>query len=127
VAVLDQGMDLAYDEVDAASKLTVAWCLYSCSLAKVACTPGSGGRSGSVVSMAWMPGFPSQEMIATSFCFFVDTAAAFFSAGRGYFGHYSTVLDCAGRSALDAIIKNIFQFCNNQKIICTVLKFAIFE
>jgi hypothetical protein len=35
-AVLDQGMGLAYDEVDAASKLTVPWCLYSCSLAKVA-------------------------------------------------------------------------------------------
>jgi hypothetical protein len=36
--------------------------------------------------MALMPGFPSQEMIASSFCFFVDAAAAVFSAGRGYLG-----------------------------------------
>ncbi len=35
-----------------ASRLTVPWRLYSCSRAKVACTPGSGGRSGAVVSMA---------------------------------------------------------------------------
>jgi hypothetical protein len=33
--------------------------------------PGSGGRSGAVVAMAWMPGFSSQEMIATDFpCLF---------------------------------------------------------
>jgi hypothetical protein len=35
-----------------ASKLTVPWRLYSWSRAKVACLPGSGGRSGAVVAIA---------------------------------------------------------------------------
>src|SRR5271165_2391173 len=35
-----------------ASKLTVPWRLYSGSRAKVACLPGSGGRSGAVVAIA---------------------------------------------------------------------------
>ncbi len=59
MAILDQGMDLAGDEVMPASKLSVPWRLYWCSRAKVACTPGSGGRSGAVVAIAWMPGFSS--------------------------------------------------------------------
>ena len=42
VAVLDEGV----------SKLTVPWRLYSWSRAKVACLPGSGGRSGAVVAIA---------------------------------------------------------------------------
>ena len=42
-----------------ASKLTVPWRLYSWSRAKVACTPGLGGRSGDVVAIAWIPGFSS--------------------------------------------------------------------
>jgi hypothetical protein len=37
-----------------ASKLTVLWRLYSCSRAKIAWMPGSGGRSGAVVAIAWM-------------------------------------------------------------------------
>jgi hypothetical protein len=59
VAILDQGMDLAVTRSTPASKLIVPWRSYSCSRAKVACTPGSGGRSGAVVSKAWMPGFSS--------------------------------------------------------------------
>ena len=38
-----------------ASKLTVPWRLYSCSRAKVAWAPGSGGKSGAVVAIAWYP------------------------------------------------------------------------
>jgi len=49
VAILDHGMDLASDEVDA--RLTAPWRLYSCSRAEVVCTPGSGSRSGAVVSI----------------------------------------------------------------------------
>jgi hypothetical protein len=41
------------------SKLTVPWRLYSCSRAKVAWAPGSGGKSGAVVAIAWIPGFSS--------------------------------------------------------------------
>ena len=46
VAVLDEGEDLAGEQIDAGHKLTVPWRLYSWSRAKVACLPGSGGRSG---------------------------------------------------------------------------------
>ncbi len=42
-----------------ANKLTVPWRSYSCFRAKVAWTPGSGGKSGAVVAIAWMPGFSS--------------------------------------------------------------------
>jgi hypothetical protein len=56
MAVLDQGMDLAGDKIDAGQQADRAVRLYSNSRATVACTPGSGGRSGAVVAMAWMPG-----------------------------------------------------------------------
>ncbi len=59
MAVLDQGMDRAGDEIDAGQQADRAWRLYSRSRAKVACMPGTGGRSGAVVSMAWIPGFSS--------------------------------------------------------------------
>ena len=59
VAVLDEGVNRAGDETIPACRLTVPWRLYSCSRAKVACTPGSGGKSGAVVAMAWIPGFSS--------------------------------------------------------------------
>jgi hypothetical protein len=54
MTVPDQGMDLAGDKIDVASKLTVPWRLYSNSRANVACRPGSGGRSAAVVAMAWI-------------------------------------------------------------------------
>ena len=57
--ILDQRMDLAGDRSMPASKLTVPWRLYSCSRAKVAWTPGPGGKSGAVVAIAWIPGFSS--------------------------------------------------------------------
>ena len=59
VAILDQGVNLPVTRSMPASKLTVPWRLYSCSRAKVACAPGSGGKSGAVVAMAWIPGFSS--------------------------------------------------------------------
>ena len=43
------------------------WRLYSWSRAKLAWTPGLGGKSGAVVAMAWIPGFSSQETIVTGF------------------------------------------------------------
>ena len=46
--------------------------------AKVAWTPGTGGKSGAVVAMAWMPGFSSQETIAADFADFFDLGPAFF-------------------------------------------------
>ena len=48
VAILDEGVNFAGQQIDAASKLTVPWRLYSWSRAKVACTPGWGGKSGAV-------------------------------------------------------------------------------
>src|SRR4051812_44688981 len=58
MTVPDQGV-LPLTRSMPASKLTVPWRLYSNSRAKVACMPGSGGRSGAVVAIAWMPGFSS--------------------------------------------------------------------
>ena len=50
-------------ELQAAADATIARYgkvhILSCSRAKVACTPGSGGKSGAVVAMACMPGFSS--------------------------------------------------------------------
>ena len=59
MAVPDQSVNLAADKVDAGQQLTVPWRLYSNSRATLACAPGSGGRSGAVVAIAWMPGFSS--------------------------------------------------------------------
>jgi hypothetical protein len=59
VAILDQGWTLPVSRSMPASKLTVPWRLYSCSRAKVAWRPGSGGKSGAVVAIAWIPGFSS--------------------------------------------------------------------
>ena len=59
VAILDQRVNPAGDKIDPSQQTDCPWRLYSCSRAKVACTPGSGGRSGAVVAIAWMPGFSS--------------------------------------------------------------------
>ena len=56
MAILDQRMDLAGDEVDAGQQADRAVAL---ARAKVAWTPGSGGKSGAVVAIAWIPGFSS--------------------------------------------------------------------
>src|SRR6266545_2247557 len=50
-----------------ANRLSVPWRMYSWSRAKVAWTPGLGGKSGAVVAIAWIPGFSSQETIVTGF------------------------------------------------------------
>jgi hypothetical protein len=47
----------------------------------VAWTPGLDGKSGAVVAMAWMPGFSSQDTIATPRLFAL--AGAFFQDTRG--------------------------------------------
>jgi len=59
VAILDQTFPVS--RLMPASRLTVPWRLYSNSRAKVACTPGTGGKSGAIVAMAWIPGFSSCE------------------------------------------------------------------
>ena len=59
MAIPDQGMDLAGDEIDAGQQADRAVALIFVLACKVACTPGSGGRSGAVVSIAWIPGFSS--------------------------------------------------------------------
>ena len=59
MAVLDQGVNLAADKVDAGQQADRAVRWYSNSRAMLACLPGCGGRSGAVVAIAWMPGFSS--------------------------------------------------------------------
>ena len=59
VAVFDIGMNLAGEQVDPASRLNVPRRLYSWSRATQACLPATGGRSGAVLEIAWMPGFSS--------------------------------------------------------------------
>src|SRR5215467_150231 len=52
MAILDRGVNLTGQQIDAGHQGDRAWRLYSCSRAKVACTPGTGGKSGAVVAMA---------------------------------------------------------------------------
>ena len=47
-----------------ARKLTLPWRLYSCSRAKVAWTPGSGGKSGAVVAIAGYPASRTTRLLA---------------------------------------------------------------
>lgn len=61
-----------------ANRLSVPWRLYSWSRAKPEWTPGSGGKSGAVVAMAWIPGFSSQETIVTGFARRFPLTEAFF-------------------------------------------------
>lgn len=79
VAIFDKGVDLAGESRSIpANRLSVPWRLYSWSRAKVAWTPGLGGKSGAVVAMAWIPGFSSQETIVTAFLRRFPLAEAFF-------------------------------------------------
>ena len=57
VAVLNKGVNLAGQQIDPGQQTDGAVTLVS--RAKVACTLGSGGRSGAVVAIAWIPGFSS--------------------------------------------------------------------
>jgi hypothetical protein len=59
MAVLNRGVDLSRQRSIPASRLSVPWRLYPWSRAKLGCDPGCGGRSGAVLSIAWMPGFSS--------------------------------------------------------------------
>jgi len=59
MAILDQGVDLAGDEIYAGQQADRAVALIFVLACEGACTPRSGGRSGPVVSMAWMPSFSS--------------------------------------------------------------------
>jgi hypothetical protein len=59
MAILDQRMDLPGDEVDARQQGYGAMAFIFMLTGEVACTPGSGGRSGAVVAIAWIPGFSS--------------------------------------------------------------------
>ena len=55
VAVSDERMDLPGKQVDSGQQAQRA-------RAKVAWTPGLGGKSGAVVAMAWIPGFSSRKL-----------------------------------------------------------------
>ena len=78
VAVLDQGVNLAGEQIDPGQQAERAMAFVFMIAAKVACTPGSGGKSGAVVAMAWIPGFSSQETMATAFLCFFDLAEVLF-------------------------------------------------
>ena len=52
VAVLDEGVDLAGEQIDAGQQADRAMALVLVIRAKVACLPGAGGRSGAVVAIA---------------------------------------------------------------------------
>jgi hypothetical protein len=58
-AILDQGMDLAGDEIDAGQQADRAVALIFVLACEGRMHAGSGGSSGAVVSMAWMLGFSS--------------------------------------------------------------------
>jgi hypothetical protein len=58
-AVSDKGVDLAGERTDPGQQAERAWRLYSWSRAKVAWTPGTEGKSGAAVAMAWILGFSS--------------------------------------------------------------------
>ena len=78
VAVSDESVDLAGEQINPGQQAGVPCRLYSWSRAKLAWTPGSGGKSGAVVAMAWIPGFSSHDTIATGFPRLFDLAGAFF-------------------------------------------------
>jgi hypothetical protein len=67
MAVPDQGVDLAGEHIDPCQQAERAMAFVFVIAGKVACTPGSGAKSGAVVAMASIPGFSSQEMMATAF------------------------------------------------------------
>ena len=61
------------------NRLSGSWRLYSCTCALLHGRPGTGGKSGAVVAMAWDPRLlVVAGMIATGFFDFSALAAAFF-------------------------------------------------
>ena len=57
MAVSDESVDLASEQINPSQQAerTMAFVLMIAS--QVACTPGTGSKSGAVVAMAWIPGF----------------------------------------------------------------------
>ena len=76
MAILDQGVNLAGEQIDAGQQADRAVALVFMIAREGRMGAGSGGKSGAVVAIAWMPGFSSYEMIATASLGFCLAAAA---------------------------------------------------
>ena len=59
MTIPDQGMNLATDKIDTGQQADRAVAFIFKLPGEVGCRPGTGGRSGAVVAIAWMPGFSS--------------------------------------------------------------------
>ncbi len=62
VAVSDQGMDLAAEQINPGQQAERAMAFVLMITREGRVHPGCGGKSGAVVAIAWIPGFSSQEM-----------------------------------------------------------------